>query len=89
VQEITASSKEQSVGANQINNAIQQLNKVVQQNAGTSEEIASTAEELAAQAEHLKTTIAFFRVAESSAGSVAKRSEAGLLPRGTGTGGAA
>jgi methyl-accepting chemotaxis protein len=89
VQEITASSREQSGGANQINNAIQQLNQVVQQNAGTSEEIASTAEELAAQAEHLKTTIAFFRVAESAAGPVSARAEADLLPSGTGTGGAA
>jgi methyl-accepting chemotaxis protein len=86
VQEITASSREQSDGANQINNALQQLNQVVQQNAGTSEEIAATAEELAAQAEHLKTTIAFFRVAESAAGSASERSEARLLPPGTGTG---
>ena len=89
VQEISAASKEQTSGADQINGAIQQLNQVVQQNAGATEEIASTAEELAAQAEQLKTTIAFFRVAASEAGPVSKRSEAGLLPRGTGTGAAA
>jgi methyl-accepting chemotaxis protein len=63
VQEITASSKEQSSGADQINGAIQQLNHVVQQNAGAAEEMASTAEELASQADQLQTTISFFRVA--------------------------
>jgi methyl-accepting chemotaxis protein len=64
VQEISAASKEQTSGAEQINNAIQQLNQVVQQNAGATEEIASTAEELSSQAEQMKTTIAFFKVAE-------------------------
>ncbi|MBS1242286.1 MAG: methyl-accepting chemotaxis sensory transducer, partial [Nitrospirae bacterium] len=34
VQEISASSKEQASGADQINSSIQQLNKVIQQNAG-------------------------------------------------------
>ena len=62
VQEITASSKEQSSGADQINGAIQQLNQVVQQNAGAAEEMASTAEELSSQADQLQTTIAFFKV---------------------------
>jgi methyl-accepting chemotaxis protein len=46
VQEISASSKEQASGADQINGAIQQLNKVVQQNAGSAEEMASMAQEL-------------------------------------------
>jgi len=62
VQEISASSKEQAGGADQINSAIQQLNRVVQQNAGAAEEIASTAEELASQAEQLQSTIGFFKV---------------------------
>ena len=62
VQEITASSKEQSGGADQINGAIQQLNQVVQQNAGAAEEMASTAEELSSQADQLQTTISFFKV---------------------------
>jgi methyl-accepting chemotaxis protein len=62
VQEISASSKEQDIGANQINKAIQQLDQVIQQNAGAAEEMASTTEELSGQAEQLKTTIAFFRL---------------------------
>jgi len=60
VQEITASSKEQDTGAEQINKAIQQLDQVIQQNAGAAEEMASTTEELSSQAEQLKATIAFF-----------------------------
>ena len=62
VQEISASSKEQASGADQINSAIQQLNQVVQQNAGAAEEMASTAEELSSQADQLQTTVAFFKI---------------------------
>jgi len=64
VQEISSASREQAVGANQINGAIQQLNEVVQQNAGATEDIASTAEELASQAEQLQSTVAFFKVSD-------------------------
>ena len=60
VQEISASSKEQDSGAEQINKAIQQLDQVIQQNASAAEEMASTTEELSSQAEQLKSTIAFF-----------------------------
>ena len=40
VQEITAASKEQDTGAEQINKALQQLEQVIQQNASASEEMA-------------------------------------------------
>ena len=60
VQEINAASSEQSIGAEQINKAIQQLDHVIQQNASHSEEMASTTEELAIQAEQLQHTVAFF-----------------------------
>ncbi|KAA0888822.1 methyl-accepting chemotaxis protein [Oryzomonas rubra] len=62
VQEISASSKEQDTGAEQINKAIQQLDSVIQQNASASEEMASTSEELSGQAEQLKDSISFFRI---------------------------
>jgi methyl-accepting chemotaxis protein len=62
VQEISAASKEQAGGADQINGAIQQFSKVVQQNAGAAEEMASTAEELSSQAEQLQHTMSFFKV---------------------------
>jgi methyl-accepting chemotaxis protein len=65
VQEISAASKEQTTGAEQINGAIQQLNQVIQHNAGAAEEMSSTAEELSSQAEQLQSTIAFFKVAET------------------------
>ncbi|MBF0289918.1 MAG: CZB domain-containing protein [SAR324 cluster bacterium] len=60
VQEISASSNEQSLGAEQINKAIQQLDTVIQQNAAASEQMAATSEELSAQAEHLQDSISFF-----------------------------
>lgn len=72
VSEISAACREQDVGANQINEAIQQLDKVTQQNAGASEEMSATSEELAAQAEELQTSIAFFRT-DAAGGRVAAR----------------
>lgn len=62
VQEISAASKEQDVGAEQINKSIQQLDMVIQQNASASEEMASTAEELSSQAEGLEEIIDFFKI---------------------------
>ncbi len=62
VTEISASCREQDVGADQINQAIQQLDKVTQQNASASEQMSATSEELAAQAEQLQSSIAYFRV---------------------------
>lgn len=66
VQEITASSKEQAAGVEQINKAIQQLDQVIQQNASASEEMASTSEELSSQAEQLTETIQFFKLDSAS-----------------------
>ena len=65
VQEISAASREQTSGADQINRAISQLDQVVQQNASSAEEVSSTAEELSAQAQHLQDIISFFTIDES------------------------
>ncbi len=73
VQEISAASKEQTTGADQINGAIQQLNQVIQQNAGAAEEMSSTAEELSSQAEQLQDTISFFKVEENGNGQAARK----------------
>ncbi len=62
VQEINAASREQDIGAEQINVAIQQLDKIIQQNASNSEELASTAEELSTQAQQLRSSMGFFQV---------------------------
>jgi methyl-accepting chemotaxis protein len=69
VQEISAASKEQDSGSDQINRAIQQLDQVIQQNASAAEQMSATAEELASQSEQLQATIGFFRVGESRSAS--------------------
>jgi methyl-accepting chemotaxis protein len=61
VSEISAACREQDIGSDQINQAIQQLDKVTQQNASASEQMSATSEELAAQAEQLQSSIAYFR----------------------------
>ena len=66
VEEISAACREQDIGAEQVNQAIQQMDKVTQQNASASEEMSSTSEELASQAEQLQATIAFFRMSEDA-----------------------
>jgi methyl-accepting chemotaxis protein len=80
VQEISASSKEQDTGAEQINKAIQQLDQVIQQNAGASEEMSSTSEELASQAEQLQSTIAYFKT-DGRSGSRELPKQSALKPR--------
>jgi methyl-accepting chemotaxis protein len=73
VSEITAACREQDIGADQINQAIQQLDKVTQQNASASEEMSATSEELAAQAEQLQASIAYFRTDDSAGAAPARR----------------
>ncbi len=80
VQEITAASKEQERGSEQINKAIQQLDQVIQQNASGSEQMASTAAELSSQAERLQHTMAFFRTGEA-AQAVSRRAAAPAAPK--------
>lgn len=67
VQEISASSKEQDTGAEQVNKAIQQLDQVIQRNAAASEQMASTSGELSSQAQQLQETISFFRLDQRGA----------------------
>ena len=79
VQEISAASREQDAGAEQINKSIQQLDSVIQQNASASEEMASTAEELSSQSEQLADMISFFVMAENTASNRATAHSAGKL----------
>ena len=72
VQEISAASKEQDTGAEQVNRAIMQLDQVIQQNASASEEMASTSEELSSQAEQLQDIMAFFKVDTRGGGQMRK-----------------
>ena len=68
VQEISAASKEQDTGAEQINKALQQLEKVIQQNASASEEMASTTEELTGQSDQLVSALGFFHTGDEAGG---------------------
>ena len=76
VQEIAAASQEQSVGASQINTAMNQMNQITQQNASSSEELAATAEEMTSQAEQLMTLISFFQLENTTKKSADKPSSA-------------
>jgi len=57
VTEITAASKEQAQGIDQINKAVSSMDQVVQQNSASSEESASASQELSAQAFHMKALV--------------------------------
>ncbi|GFO67371.1 methyl-accepting chemotaxis protein [Geomonas limicola] len=80
VQEISAATREQDCGSDQINKAIQQLDQVIQQNASAAEQMSATAEELASQSEQLQATISFFNLNESAAPPV-KRHAPPTTPR--------
>lgn len=60
VQEISAATQEQNIGADQINQAIRNLDQVIQQNAEASVQTTERARDLSIQADDLKRTIAEF-----------------------------
>jgi methyl-accepting chemotaxis protein len=62
VQGISTASREQHLGAQQINLAIKQLDMVIQSNAATSRTMASSAADLLARAEQLRGSVGFFRL---------------------------
>src|SRR5262249_29406826 len=61
VQDVAASSREQSMGVSQISKAMTQVDGVTQRNASAAEELATTAEEMASQAEALDKLMGFFQ----------------------------
>jgi len=65
VQEISASSDEQSGGIIQVNKAIQQLDQVIQQNATSAEEMAAGSQGFTSQAEQLLQLASFFQISRS------------------------
>ena len=60
IQEVSAASREQNTGIEQITRSIQQLDQVTQQNSSISAELSATAEELTRQANLLQSTVTFF-----------------------------
>lgn len=61
IKEITAATKEQRVGTEQINSAIQQLNLLTQQNAALSEKVSVNAEELNKLSQDLSGLLKYFK----------------------------
>lgn len=59
--EISAAGREQSVGIDQINPAIQQIDQVTQSNSGAANEMAATATRLSAEAARLEQSAGFVR----------------------------
>jgi methyl-accepting chemotaxis protein len=66
VQEISASTREQHIGAEQINQAIRDLDQVIQQNAAAAEETARTSETLTAQSREMTEAVGYFTLATSA-----------------------
>ncbi|WP_062118110.1 HAMP domain-containing methyl-accepting chemotaxis protein [Aureimonas sp. AU40] len=66
VSEISAACREQSVGIDQINQAIQQLDQVTQSNAGAANEMSATAAQLSAEAGRLEESAGFFKLTGSA-----------------------
>lgn len=65
VQEISAATREQNIGAEQINQAIGELDTVIQKNAASAEEFAATSRQLADNATELAEVISYFKVDRS------------------------
>ncbi len=64
VQEISVASREQDVGADEINRALQQLDQVVQRSAASAEQLASSAAELSAKAEQQRDAMRYFNLGD-------------------------
>ena len=66
VKRISSATREQSVGAEQINQAIHDLDKVIQRNGSTVERSAETGRELASQAGKLSDVIGYFKLGDAA-----------------------
>jgi len=73
VQEINASSAEQSSGIDQVTKAVSQLDQVIQGTSAATEELSATAHELSDQAQQLLDTTEFFKMETNQSQKSAKR----------------
>ena len=73
VQEISAATREQDVGASQINEAIRDLDMVIQENAKSAAAAAKLSSDLAGQSGELQSTIQFFDVGAGGAAPAPRR----------------
>ena len=83
VSEISAACREQSVGIEQINQAIQQLDQVTQANAGAANEMNATADALSTEALHLNERTGFFQLEAGANASADSQRASAQTPRGT------
>jgi methyl-accepting chemotaxis protein len=65
--EISAASREQSNGIDQVNTAVSQMDKITQQNAALVEEAAAAAKSMEEQTEELSNIVAAFQIGTASA----------------------
>jgi len=79
IQEISAVSREQDTGADQINRSITELDRIVQQNAEASQEMAATATLLSCHADRLHNSIAFFKVDSAGMSREPARAQGGRI----------
>jgi methyl-accepting chemotaxis protein len=86
VAEISAASKEQAQGIDQINKAVSEMDKVVQQNAASAEENASASEEMNSQSEQMKNFVGELVMVVSGNGNRDKHQRAKALPTENGIG---
>jgi methyl-accepting chemotaxis protein len=80
VQEVAATSQEQSAGVGQVSKAMGVVDSVTQRNASAAEELSSTAEEMSAQAEGLLNVISFFKTAAATHAPRPRASRPAQLP---------
>ncbi len=78
--EITSASSEQSLGINQVNQAVGNLDQMTQQNAALVEESAAAAQSLREQAEHLAQVVSVFKVNGAAYGGMAQPMRAAHTP---------
>ncbi len=78
--EITSASSEQSLGINQVNQAVGNLDQMTQQNAALVEESAAAAQSLREQAEHLAQVVSVFKVNGAAYGGMAPPMRAAHRP---------
>jgi methyl-accepting chemotaxis protein len=74
--EISAASKEQSAGIEEVNTAVTQMDKITQQNAALVEQAAAAAKSMEDQTEGLAGMVAAFKLAESSGQPAVRRAAA-------------
>ena len=75
IQDISSASREQSSGAEQVNQALIQLDSVIQDNAASSGKMAESSKELTARAERMRELMSFFTLEKEETG----LSETGLI----------